>query len=275
VSAERRIEVNGSEVRLQGQGEATVLMLHGWPDTLVLWDGTVAALQDRFVCARLTLPGFESGPSVTRLDKMCDLLLAVADRVSPGEPVILMLHDWGCFFGYQFAMRHPTRVSCVVGVDIGDHNSAALMRSWGGKEKLAVAGYQLWLAMAWFIGRHLSESMGTQMTRAMARWLRCPTEPGLITYKMNYPYAMQWFGTAGGFRQAAQIKMPMPLLYVYGERKPFMFHSPAWLEKTASQPGNLVQGLPCGHWVMVSRPEAFHTCVRNWLLQTPSELPKP
>jgi pimeloyl-ACP methyl ester carboxylesterase len=26
-----------------------------------------------------------------------------------------------------------------------------------------------------------------------------------------------------------------------------------------------VQGLPCGHWVMISRPEAFHARVRAWL----------
>jgi pimeloyl-ACP methyl ester carboxylesterase len=117
------------------------------------------------------------------------------------------------------------------------------------------------LALAW----KLSGSLGTRMTRAMARWLRCPSDAGRITYKMNYPYAMQWFGTAGGFKQAAQIHLPMPLLFVYGERKPFMFHSAKWLEKVAAQAGCAVKGLPCGHWVMISRPEAFHACVRSWL----------
>jgi pimeloyl-ACP methyl ester carboxylesterase len=36
--------VNGTEVWLQGQGDEVILMLHGWPDTRALWDGTVAAL---------------------------------------------------------------------------------------------------------------------------------------------------------------------------------------------------------------------------------------
>lgn len=265
MNSETRIEVNGTEVWVEGRGDEVVLMLHGWPDTRVLWDGTVVAMQDRFLCARLTLPGFESGPAVTGLDDMCQLLLAVADRISPTKPVSLLLHDWGCIFGYQFAMRYPDRVSRVVAVDVGDHNSAALLRSWRGKEKLAVAGYQLWLAMAWLLGRHVSESLGNRMTRAMARWLRCPTNAESISYKMNYPYAMQWLGTAGGFKKGAQIKLSMPLLYIYGERKPFMFHSPQWLEKIAEQPGNAVQGLPCGHWVMVSKPDAFYACVRDWL----------
>ena len=65
------ITVQGTEVCLQGQGDEVILMLHGWPDTRALWDGTVVALQDRATCARLTLPGFETGPSATSLDDMC------------------------------------------------------------------------------------------------------------------------------------------------------------------------------------------------------------
>jgi pimeloyl-ACP methyl ester carboxylesterase len=260
MNTERCIDVNGTEVRLQGQGE-TVLMLHGWPDTLALWEATVLALQDRALCARLTLPGFELGPTATSLDAMCLLLRQIVDRISPEQPVTLMLHDWGCIFGYEFALRHPERVARVVAVDVGDHNSAALQRRWGVREKLSVMGYQVWLALAWQLGG----SLGTRMTRAMARWLRCPTEPASITHKMNYPYAMQWFGAAGGFKGAAQIHLPMPLLFVYGERKPFMFHSDPWLQAVAAKDGSAVQGLPCGHWVMISRPEAFHTRVRDWL----------
>ena len=273
---EQRMEVNGTEVWLQGQGDEVVLMLHGWPDTRALWDGTVAALQDGYTCARLNLPGFlpglKDGPQATSLDAMCALLRDVADRVSPNRPVTLMLHDWGCIFGYEFAMRHPERVARVVAVDVGDHNSSALQRAWGAREKFSVLAYQLWLAVAWKIGCHISPARGTRMTRAMARWLGCPTAAASISYKMNYPYAMQWFGSAGGFKSAQQVQLPMPLLFVYGERKPFMFHSRRWLGKIAATPGNAVQGLPCGHWVMISRPDAFHAILRNWLsCNTPSQ----
>ena len=70
MNQERSTTINGTEVWLQGQGDEVILMLHGWPDTRALWDGTVAALQDRATCARLTLPGFESGLSATSLDDM-------------------------------------------------------------------------------------------------------------------------------------------------------------------------------------------------------------
>ena len=161
-------------------------------------------------------------------------------------------------------MRHPLRVARVIALDVGDHNARALHRQWGLREKLAVAGYQIWLALAWKIGG----AVGTAMTRVMARALRAPAPAARITYRMNYPYAMRWFGTAGGFAQAAQVCLPMPLLYVYGKRKPFMFHSQAWLDKVAQAPGSAVLALPCGHWLMLDQAETFHAAALQWLAQS-------
>ena len=74
-------------------------------------------------------------------------------------------------------------------------------------------------------------------------------------------------GVAGGMRGLQEVRLPMPLLYVYGARKPFMFHSERWLDAVARKPGSAVQGLPCGHWVMQSRPVEFVQCVAQWLDQ--------
>jgi len=257
------IFLQDTAVDVAGSGDELILMLHGWPDTLALWDGTVLALQDQYRCARLTLPGFESGPQAVSLDDMCSLLLQVADRLSPGRAITLLLHDWGCAFGYEFAMRHPQRVARVIALDIGDHNSFALRSQWGVREKLAVAGYQVWLALAWKVGG----GIGTAMTRLMARTLRAPAPAARISFRMNYPYAMRWFGSAGGFAQAAQVQLPMPLLYIYGKRKPFMFHSQIWLDQVAQTPGSAVLALPCGHWLMLDQAEAFHVAARQWLEQ--------
>jgi pimeloyl-ACP methyl ester carboxylesterase len=106
------------------------------------------------------------------------------------------------------------------------------------------------------------------MTRVMARALRAPAPAACITHRMNYPYAMQWFGSAGGFAQAAQVQLPMPLLYVYGQRKPFMFQSQAWLEQVAQAPGSAVLALPCGHWLMLDQAVTFHAAALQWLAQS-------
>jgi len=263
------MDIGGVTVHLAGQGD-TLLLLHGWPDTLHLWDSTVAALQDKRRCVRLTLPGFDLAQAArpTSLTHMSELLCRVLDRVSPGQPVTLLLHDWGCVFGYEFAARHPDRVACIVAVDIGDHNSAALQQALSAKARFQVGAYQVWLALAWLMGRHISPPLGNGMTRWMARALRCPAPAAQIGWQMNYPYAMRWFGLAGGLRQATPITARCPLLYLYGRRKPFMFHSPAWLAQVAARPGSAVQGFASGHWVMLDQPTVFNACVRQWLLAT-------
>lgn len=256
-------QIEGVDVFVEGQGEEALVMIHGWPDTHRLWDAQVAHLQASHRCVRFTLPGFDAAKPhrACGLEAMIALFKAIVERASPGRPVVLMLHDWGCVFGYQFLMRHPELVSRVVAVDIGDAGSPAHIRALSAKAKLMVMGYQLWLALAW----RLRGSLGTRMTRYMARRLQCPSDPQLIHAGMNYGYDIAWTGSHGGYRQMKPVKPPCPLLYLYGMDKPFMFHSPAWAEALAARPGSQVQGFATGHWVMSAQPQAFNEAVSAWL----------
>jgi pimeloyl-ACP methyl ester carboxylesterase len=264
------LQIDGVEVRVEGEGTHTVLMLHGWPDTLALWDSTVAALYDGYRCARFCLPGYDLNqpPRALSVAAMTKLIHQIADAVSPKQPVTLLLHDWGCFFGYEFAARHPERVERVIGVDIGDTSSGAYLKSLSGKQKAMIAGYQLWLALAWKLGP-VWPGLANRMSRRMARAIGCRNPPERIGWQMNYPYAMAWFGAHGGLRGAARVDHllgeDMPALFVYGRRKPFMFHSARWIEQLAQTPGCEVLALETGHWVMAQKPLEFNTCVRAWL----------
>ena len=253
------LQVQGTDVYIEGTGEQTILMIHGWPDTYRLWDGQVAALSGQYRCARFTLPGFDVSQAARApsLDEMVSLFGQIADAVSPDKPLILMLHDWGCVFGYQYAARNPQRVARLIGIDIGDTTSKAFLATLSGKAKAMVAGYQLWLALAHKLG-----GLGSVMTRWMARKLGCPVAPERIGAQQNYPYVMQW---TGGFSTAQSYTPVCPTLYFYGTRKPFMFHSPRWLEKLAAIPGSEAHGLKTGHWVMLGDPEGFNSRLLTWL----------
>ena len=259
--------VQGTEVFVQGQGEQTIVMLHGWPDTHRVWDRTVQVLQGQYRCVRFTFPGFE-GPSVgaaRSLDQITALLLDIVNKASPNQPVTLLLHDWGCFFGYEFAARHPQRVARVVGLDIGDATSPDFIRSLTLSQKLMALFYQIWLAKSWVLGRFVSGAAGDFFTRVMARLMQCPADPKRIRWFMNFPYAMAWFGLGGGLRGAQRFKPHCPMLFVYGKRKPLMFHSPKWLEKLNAIPGSKAVGLPTGHWVMLDQPAELEALVLEWL----------
>ena len=262
------------DVIIDGESSDTVLMLHGWPDTHHLWDALVTHLKPHWRCVRFTLPGFD-GAHPRRghsLDELVAMLQRVVEQVSPGKPVTLLLHDWGCVFGYQFAMRHPQLVQRVIGVDVGDAGSRAHVASMPRKAKSMVFAYQAWLALAWRIDRAFggdsaskSVSLGDRMTRAMARWVRCPSDPQRINAGMCYPYDITWTGSHGGYRHAVPFVPRWPMLYLYGRRKPFQFQSNEWLAALRAQPGSRVIEFNTGHWLMTARPEEFNRAVAEWL----------
>ena len=81
---------------------------------------------------------------------------------------------------------------------------------------------------------------------------------------------MQWFGSVGGLAHAAKVRPTCPVLYIYGTRKPFMFHSPQWLADLSTRPGCAVQAFATGHWVMLQQSQAFNRCVLDWLIEVNS-----
>jgi pimeloyl-ACP methyl ester carboxylesterase len=254
------LKVDGVEVIVEGAGPKAIVMVHGWPDTHRLWDGQVEALKARYRCVRFTLPGFERGAPKRAhpFEALIGTLRRIVVEACPGERVTLLLHDWGCFFGYQFAMRHPELVERVVGVDIGDAGSRRHLAELGLRGKLIVMAYQVWLAAAWLVGGRA----GDAMARAMARAMRCPADPGSIRSQMGYAYAMRWLGAGGGFPPLRTFKPHCPMLFLYGSRKPIMFHSTAWAA------GVDTRAFPTGHWIMLGQPREFNAALTAWLAQT-------
>ncbi len=256
------LNVSGVDVHVEGDGGETIVMVHGWPDTYRLWDRQVGALRDRYRCVRFTLPGFdkEKPRKAYTLDELIAFMDEVIARVSPGRQVILLLHDWGCAFGYQYYVRHREKVAKIIGVDIGD--PASTRRALTAREKLIAFAYQTWNALAWKVGG----ALGDWMMRAMARWGGAPSDPAHISSRMGYPYWMLWFGGRDSYRRHGKRFEPeCPMLFIYGRRKPLRFHSPAWADKLAAKPGNQVVAFDTGHWVMSQQPERFNEVVRTWL----------
>ena len=255
--------IRGTEVLIEGSGPETILLLHGWPDNRALWEGQVAAFKSHYRCVRFTWPGFEPGAprGEHSLDSLIALCEAVVREVSPQRPVILLVHDWGCLFGYQFAQRHPDLVARIVGVDIGDAGSKDHLAEIGAKGKLGIVAYQLWLAAAWRIGGSIGESM----TRSMARRMHVPAPPEALTVQKNYPYYSTW---TGKYKSARTFRPACPMLFIYGTRKPFMFHSSAWARELDSKPGSRAVAMDTDHWPMLRQGDAFNQLVLDWLGST-------
>jgi NAD(P)-dependent dehydrogenase (short-subunit alcohol dehydrogenase family)/pimeloyl-ACP methyl ester carboxylesterase len=81
-------------------GAPVVILVHGYPDNLSVWDGVAERLAGRFRVVRYDVRGHgESGApdgrDGYRVDALGDDLRAVKDAVSSDVPVHLVGHDWG------------------------------------------------------------------------------------------------------------------------------------------------------------------------------------
>jgi NAD(P)-dependent dehydrogenase (short-subunit alcohol dehydrogenase family)/pimeloyl-ACP methyl ester carboxylesterase len=87
-----------------------LVMVHGWPDTHVLWNGVVPQLADRFRIVRYDNRGAGKSTvpkkvSAYTMSSFADDFAAVIDAVAPGEPVHVLAHDWGSAGLWEYLSR--------------------------------------------------------------------------------------------------------------------------------------------------------------------------
>ena len=264
----RSLRIGGWPVRVDGpSGAPPILLLHGWPDDLTLWDALVAELAPRYRCVRLTWPGFAADADLA-LPTLAEInagITAVLNETVGDTPVTLIAHDWGCAFGYHYAMTNPRRVARVVGMDIGDARSPEHERSQSKLAKVGVVTYQWPLQYAFSQARAGHVELADAMARSVARLVGVAGDPTRVRARMGWPYWRRFNGDLDGLLGMVPSAQ-MPMLFLYGKRKPFNFHSEAWAKRVAATPGCEVHELDGGHWVMLGSTRAeTNGHVLRWL----------
>ena len=146
---EKTITVASTQVFVEGTGQSTIVMLHGWPDTHESWRQQIDYFKAQYVCVSFTMPGFSRDDhSKYSVTDVVERIREIVDAVSPGDKVILLAHDWGCVFGYEYAMRYSDRVEKMIGMDVGDADSKDFQDSLSITQKLMVFTYQIILAIS-------------------------------------------------------------------------------------------------------------------------------
>ena len=87
-----------------------VVLVHGWPDSHVLWDGVVPLLAERFRVIRYDNRGVggSTAPkavSAYTMARFADDFVAVTGALTPGEPVHVLAHDWGSVGIWEYLSR--------------------------------------------------------------------------------------------------------------------------------------------------------------------------
>lgn len=190
-----RIEVNGLgfEVSVEGAGTPVVL-LHGFPDTSVMWRHQVAALNR---------VGFRTIAPDLRGRGQSDKPLAVADYAIPklvGDVTGIMDglgiarahvvgHDWGGALAWFVAMFAPNRVDHLVAISVGCPGAAgppnleALQKGWY-RILIQFEGVaeDLFQRNDWYLLKELLQGGG----EGMERYIATLSAPGALTAAFNW-----------------------------------------------------------------------------------------
>ncbi len=188
------LNVNGLRMQVQsvGQGPAVVL-LHGFPDTHVVWRKQVAPLVAagfRVLAPDLRGAGGSDAPLAVdayRLEHLCADVIAMLDQLGI-EWARLVGHDWGAVIGWLLCMQAPERIAQFVALSVG--HPAAVARA--GLLQTLRSSYIMWFLLPGLAERALLAGDGYLFERftsdrvQVAQWKRSFfREPGRMTAALN------------------------------------------------------------------------------------------
>lgn len=243
----------------------TLFFIHGWPDNASLWRQQVEALGGDFRCVLVTLPNFGEKPVKAGgfdFPRLVERLAATIEQVQPAGKVGLVTHDWGAYLGYMLEKTHPERISKMAAMDIGGH-----LKPENIKTSLMIMGYQWSLIACWLVGG-LIPPLGAWMSRGVAKVIRVPApQRTRLRSRFNYSYFYLWRNMILPWKRGnllGRYRPQCPVLYLFGAKKPLMFHSAKWLEIVAESGGQSKGIEGAGHWLMETHADETNKYLADW-----------
>lgn len=258
-----------SDYRIEGNPKGpTLVFIHGWPDDASLWRKQVAALRDAFRCVLITLPNFgERAVKAGGFDfpELVEQVAATIREVQPEGRVGLVAHDWGAYLGYLLEQKHPELFARLAMLDIGAH-----LQPPGPKAALIIIGYQWALVFCWLVGG-IVPPLGAWLSRGVARVIGVPSrQRANLRSRFNYPYFYLWRNMLLPWlnpRLLRRYRPQCPVLFLWGARKPVMFHSSKWL-RIVEECGGRTQCIDgAGHWFMEAHPGVVNELLQAWFAE--------
>lgn len=272
----REITTSGTTIcaRIGGAGPP-LLLLHGYPQTHVMWHRVAPVLAERFtvVCADLRGYGDSGKPDSDSEHATYSKRASARDMVEVmaalGHPQFMLAgHDRGGRVGHRLALDHPERLLRLAVLDIVP--TRTIFRA---TNQAIATGYYHWFFLIqprdlperligadpayflhWMLGRW-GTGPGAFAPEAIAEYERCFKNPAMI------------HASCEDYRAAASIdlahdeadldrKIACPVLALWGRRGLMERHFDVlatWRERAA---GEVVgRALDCGHFLPEERPE--------------------
>lgn len=274
---ERSIQT--SQVRIQayigGKGPP-LLLLHGYPQTHMMWHKIAPQLAERFTIVATDLRGYGKSEKV----RGGELHINYSKRVMAQDQVEVMAslgfdnfsivaHDRGARVAHRLALDHPNCVDKLVLLDIAPTDTMYMSTD----KKFATAYYH------WFFliqpydlpERLISSDPDYYLRRTLGAWCKTPgsfSEEVIVHYAKAFADPGAVHSACEDYRAAAGIDLvhdavdrdrhvSQPLLVLWGEQGVVGNSFDVlgiWKERADDVRG---QALPCGHFLAEEMPEAL------------------
>jgi haloacetate dehalogenase len=280
----RRLGVNGTEIHLViGGSGPPLLLLHGYPQTHVIWHRIAPSLAHDFTVVAPDLRGYgdsgkpDGGPGHEAYAKRTMALDQVEVMAALGfERFAVVGHDRGARVGHRLALDHPRRVTRLALLDI-----IPTLDFYRLINQRTATAYYHWFFLIQpadfperLIGADPAAYLDWQFSRlggngitpaAMAEYVRCFRDPRTI------------HATCEDYRAAAGIdlvhdeadrdrRIACPLLVLWGSRgvvgRNFDVLA-VWRDRATALEG---EALDCGHYLPEEAPAETEAALRRFLL---------
>jgi pimeloyl-ACP methyl ester carboxylesterase/CRP-like cAMP-binding protein len=112
--------IDGQEIFVEESGPEKAplaVLIHGWSSSSFTWAPVLPALNRRYRCVAIDLPGFGSSPVPTRtptIDWFADLVAGVIEKLGWERPALVLGHSMGGQIAATLALNHPALVEQLV-----------------------------------------------------------------------------------------------------------------------------------------------------------------
>lgn len=252
----------------------TLVLIHGYPDNLHIWDNIVERLKSRYRIIRYDVrgAGLSGAPARTagyRLTQLCADFRRVIDRLSPDAPVHLIGHDWGSIAGWQFATEPALQGRIASFTSISgpclDHVGHAL------RQRRLDVGALKDVAASWYIGAlHLPAlaplawklGLARLWPRLLARIERLPRVPRHASQLRDGVNAIGLYraNVISHMLRPALRHAIAPVQLVVASRDPFV--KPYMLEGLARWAAQLTRvTIDAAHWSPLTHADELAKCI--------------
>ncbi|ELR66796.1 hypothetical protein C942_04494 [Photobacterium marinum] len=257
--------VKNLETKVEGNGKETLVFIHGYPDSLEMWDKQAEYFKKEYTVARFTLPGFELKDNGERPHYSIKQIRMIIDgyikSLERGK-VTVIAHDWGAFYASQY-LKQNDLVDRVVLFDVGSF----------GEEKQPVINvkYTFALAVAWTLPELLGEKLALYTADKILGFPNVDSNKTIEDFRpdtrMTYPYWHLWNSilTKRISKATPVEEYGTPFLFIYGKDKSVWFHAESWVKDLHDKNKGQVEAVPGGHWFMLSSPDLVNQKVAAWL----------